>query len=60
MYTGRGGGFTGRKTVELTAEARQAIEAAQKRGKDVQIQRKGGGYIILEVTKKIIYRSPGQ
>lgn len=46
--------------MELTAEARQAIEAAQKRGKDVQIQRKGGGYIILEVTKKIIYRSPGQ
>ena len=46
--------------MELTDEARRAIEEAQKRGKDVQIQRKGGGYVVLEVTKKIIYRSPGQ
>lgn len=33
----------------------QTIEAIIKRGNDVEIRRKGGGYIILEVKKTIKY-----
>lgn len=33
----------------------QAIEAALKRGNDVEIRRKGDGYIVLEVKKTIKY-----
>lgn len=42
----------------LPAEAQKVIELAAKQGKDVEIRRKGTGYIILEVKKTIIYRSP--
>lgn len=34
-----------------------AIEAIIKRGNDAQIQRKGDGYIVLEVKKEIKYRT---
>jgi len=37
----------------------EAIAAILKRGNDVQIQRKGDGYIVLEVKKTIKYRAPG-
>lgn len=33
----------------------QAIEAILKRGNDAEIRRKGDGYIVLEVRKKICY-----
>ena len=35
----------------------QAIEAILKRGNDVEIRRKGDGYIVLEVKKTIQYTS---
>lgn len=35
----------------------QAIEAILKRGNDVEIRRKGDGYIVLEVKKTIKYTS---
>lgn len=41
----------------LPPDAQKAIEKAADRGNDVEIRKKGGGYIILEVSKKIIYRS---
>lgn len=34
------------------------IEAIIKRGNDVEIRRKGDGYIILEIKKTIKYSSP--
>ncbi len=43
----------------ITAETIKAIEAILKRGNDVQIKRKGDGYIVLEVIKRIAYRSSG-
>ena len=36
-----------------------AIAAILKRGNDVQIQRNGDGYIVLEVKKTIKYGAPG-
>ena len=36
-------------------EVIQAIEAILKRGNDVEIRRKGDGYIVLEVKKTIKY-----
>lgn len=36
----------------------KAMEAIIKRGNDVEIRRKGGGYIVLEVKKTIKYSSP--
>lgn len=33
----------------------RAIEAILKRGNDVEIRRKGDGYIVLEVKKSIKY-----
>lgn len=44
-------------SVNLPPDAQKAIEKAADRGNDVEIRKKGGGYIILEVSKKIIYRS---
>lgn len=38
----------------------QTINDILKRGHDVQIQKKDDGYIILEVQKKIRYRSSEQ
>lgn len=43
----------------MTPEAIKAIEAILKRGSDVQIQRKGDGFAILEVKREIKYRTPG-
>lgn len=39
-------------------EALKTIEAILKRGNDVEIRRKGNGYIVLEVKKIIKYKSP--
>lgn len=36
----------------------QAIEAIIKRGNDVEIRRKGDGYIVLEVKKTIKHVTP--
>lgn len=36
----------------------QAIEAIIRRGNDAEIQRKGDGYIVLEVKKTIKYSTP--
>lgn len=36
----------------------QAIEAIIRRGNDVEIRRKGDGYIVLEVKKTIKYSTP--
>lgn len=38
----------------------QAIEAILKRGNDVEIRRKGDGYIVLEVKKRIKYSTSAQ
>ncbi len=42
----------------MTDETIKAIEAILKRGNDVQIQRKGAGYVVLEVKREIKYRTP--
>lgn len=34
----------------------KAIEEIIKRGNDVEVRRKGDGYIVLEVKKEIKYR----
>nr|DAG62415.1 MAG TPA: hypothetical protein [Bacteriophage sp.] len=39
-------------------EVKKAVEAILKRGNDVEIRRKGDGYIVLEVKKTIKYNSP--
>ena len=39
-------------------EALKVIEAILKRGNDVEIRRKGDGYIVLEVKKTIKYTTP--
>lgn len=36
----------------------QTIEAIIQRGNDVEIRRKGDGYIVLEVKKTIKYSTP--
>ena len=36
-------------------EARTVVDAILKRGNDVEIRRKGDGYVILEVKKTIKY-----
>lgn len=38
----------------------QAIEAILKRGNDVEIRRKGDGYIVLDVKKTIKYSTSAQ
>lgn len=43
--------------VEITEKEKAAIEKAVAAGKDIEIRRKGTGYIILEVSKKIVYCS---
>lgn len=43
--------------VEITEKEKAAIEKAVASGKDIEIRRKGTGYIILEVSKKIVYCS---
>jgi spoVT / abrB like domain len=39
----------------MTDQLIQAVEAILKRGNDVEIRRKGDGYIVLEVKKTIRY-----
>lgn len=39
----------------MTEKLIQAVEAILKRGNDVEIRRKGDGYIVLEVKKSIKY-----
>lgn len=39
----------------ITQETIKAIESIIKRGNDVEIRRKGDGYIVLEVKKTIKY-----
>ena len=46
---------TGRRMKDETVKI---IEAILKRGNDVQIQRKGAGYVVLEVKREIKYRTP--
>lgn len=40
---------------KMTDQLIQAVEAILKRGNDVEIRRKGDGYIVLEVKKTIKY-----
>lgn len=42
----------------MNEEIIKVIEAILKRGNDVEIRRKGDGYIILEIKKTIKYSSP--
>lgn len=42
----------------MNTEIIKAIEAILKRGNDVEIRRKGSGYIVLEVKKTIKYSAP--
>ena len=39
-------------------EVKKAIDAILKRGSDVEIRRKGDGYIVLAVKKTIKYSTP--
>ncbi len=41
-------------------EVRKATDAILKRGNNVEIRRKGDGYIVLEVKKTIKYSTPAQ
>ena len=41
-------------------EVKKAADAILKRGNDVEIRRKGDGYIVLEVKKTIKYNSTAQ
>ena len=41
-------------------EAKAAVDAILKCGNDVEIRRKGDGYIVLEVKKTIKYTTPAQ
>lgn len=43
----------------MTAQAIQAVDDILHRGNDVEIRRKGDGYIVLEVKKTIKYASGG-
>lgn len=40
---------------KMTEQFIQAVEAILKRGNDVEIRRKGDGYVVLEVKKTIKY-----
>ena len=53
-------GNTGRaiRGRKMNEEIIKAIEAIIKRGNDVEIRRKGDGYIILEIKKTIKYSPP--
>lgn len=42
------------------AEAMQAAAEILNRGNDVELRRKGDGYVVFEVKKKIKYKSPDQ
>lgn len=46
--------------LNLPPDAQKLIDKAIDRGNDVEIRKKSGGYIVLEVSKKIIYRSSDQ
>ncbi len=39
-------------------EVKKTIDAILKRGNDVEIRRKGDGYIVLEIKKTIKYSTP--
>ena len=39
-------------------EAMRAAAAILKRGNDVELRRKGDGYVVSEVKKEIKYRTP--
>lgn len=41
-------------------EILRAIEAILQRGNDAEVRRKGDGYVVLEVKKKIQYVTPGE
>lgn len=41
-------------------EVKKAIDTILKRGNDVEIRRKGDGYIVLEVKKTIKYSTSAQ
>lgn len=41
-------------------EVKKATDAILKRGNDVEIRRKGDGYIVIEVKKTIKYSTPAQ
>lgn len=41
-------------------EVKKATDAILKRGNDVEIRRKGDGYIVLEVKKTIKYSTSAQ
>lgn len=41
-------------------EVKKATDAILTRGNDVEIRRKGDGYIVLEVKKTIKYSTPAQ
>jgi hypothetical protein len=41
-------------------EVKKAIDEILKRGNDVEIRRKGDGYIVLEVKKTIKYSTSAQ
>ena len=44
----------------MDEQAERIIAEILHRGNDVQIQTKSGGYVILEVEKKIRYRAPSR
>lgn len=44
----------------MTQQTIQAIEAILQRGNDAEVRRKGDGYVVLEVKKKIQYVTPGE
>lgn len=46
---------TSTKDAHIAKEPSKTIEAILKRGNDVEIRRKGDGYIVLEVKKEIKY-----
>ncbi len=43
----------------LDAGTIAAIEAILKRGNNAEVRRKGGGCVVLEVQKKILYAPDG-
>lgn len=44
----------------MNNETIKAIEAIIRRGNDVEVRRKGDGYIVLEVKRTIKYSTPTQ